>query len=440
MKLAVIGAGYVGLVTTACLAQIGHEVYLVDIDTKKLARLKNGDCPIYEQGLQELLEKNKQNICYSEDVKRIIDQLDACIIAVGTPENIDGSVNLHAVEQVITEIALHAKKDIVIVLKSTVPVQTNARMQQLVNSIKRTDIHLPIVSNPEFLKEGTAIVDFFHGERIVLGGDDEEALVKIASMYTPLKQPIIKTDWQSAEMTKYAANAFLATKISFINEIATICEKVGADVEQVACGMGLDRRIGSQFLQAGIGYGGSCFPKDTKALIHSAGNAQHNFQLLKSVVEVNQHQKEYFVQKVIARLGSLQHKKISVLGLAFKANTDDVRESPAIDIIQRLHEQGANVIGYDPIATDNARLLLPQQVQVTTSIEEALVDAEAAIICTAWSEVVEIDVAKFHVMKNPLVFDGRNCYSLDAMKIQGIEYYSIGRAAMNQKVEVGESL
>ncbi|MDN4495104.1 UDP-glucose dehydrogenase family protein [Ureibacillus aquaedulcis] len=433
MKLSVVGTGYVGLVTGVCLAEIGHHVTCIDIDEIKIEKMKNSIVPIYEPGLTELMTKNMEEdrLVFTANHEEGFKDADIIFIAVGTPENEDGSANLTFVEEVALSIAKTAKKDTIVVTKSTVPVGTNDRLQILINENKLNTIKVEVVSNPEFLREGSAIYDTFYGNRIVIGSNNEKAVQQLTELYKPLAIPIYSTDIRSAEMIKYASNAFLATKISFINEIANICERVGADVEKVAAGMGLDKRIGSAFLKAGIGYGGSCFPKDTKALIQIAGNVAYDFELLRGVVNVNKKQQRMVFEKLVENLGNLQRKKIAVLGLAFKPNTDDIREAPSIIITNELTKAGAYVCAYDPIATENAKKTLDSSIVYAEKLEDAIKDADAAVILTEWSEIKNMDLNIFKSMKYPLVIDGRNIFELSDIKKLQIEYHSIGRSTIN---------
>ncbi|MGY0691411.1 UDP-glucose dehydrogenase family protein [Virgibacillus sp. FSP13] len=436
MNIAVVGTGYVGLVTGVSLSEIGHHVTCIDIDEAKVDKMKNGISPIYEPGLSELMTKNIDRNClfFTTDHREGFQNADIIYIAVGTPENEDGSANLSFVEQVAKDIAKHAKQDTVVVTKSTVPVGTNHKLKQIINTNLVQDVKVEMVSNPEFLKEGSAIHDSFHGDRIVIGSDSEKAATLLEEVNKPFGVAIYRTDIRSAEMIKYAANAFLATKISFINEISNICELVDANVEDVAKGMGLDKRIGNKFLNAGIGYGGSCFPKDTKALIKIAGNVDYDFELLKGVVNVNKKQQALLIDKLNNRFDSLKGKKIVVLGLAFKPNTDDMREAASIVITEELIKQGAEVVAYDPIAMDNAKQVLNPEVQYSENVGGAIKDADATLILTEWDEIKNIDLKLFETMKYPLVIDGRNCFALDKMKDYRIEYHSVGRPFVNKEI------
>ncbi|GAB6462958.1 MULTISPECIES: UDP-glucose/GDP-mannose dehydrogenase family protein [Bacillus] len=437
MNIAVIGTGYVGLVTGVCLSEINHNVICVDTDIEKIKRMRKGISPIYEPGLDELMQKNieKGTLHFTNNHQEAFKDVDVIFIAVGTPQLPNGSANLQYVEDVAKAIGTYVTNDTVVVTKSTVPVGTNKAIEKLILDNLKNNVVIKIASNPEFLREGSAIYDTFHGDRIVIGVEDNETADILIEMYKPLNMSVFKTDIHSSEMIKYASNAFLATKISFINEISNICEKLGANVEDVAQGMGLDNRIGTSFLRAGIGYGGSCFPKDTHALVQIAGGVEYDFKLLKSVIEVNNNQHIGIINKVKERIGSLVNKRIAILGLAFKPNTDDMRESPAIMITQVLDKLGAKIFAYDPIAMENAKPLLPGNVKYTETCEEALTKADLAIIITDWDEFKSIDLSKLEgVMDNPLIFDGRNCFSLEAIENTSIEYHSIGRPVVNPQL------
>ncbi|ACJ35020.1 UDP-glucose dehydrogenase family protein [Anoxybacillus flavithermus] len=429
MNIVVVGTGYVGLVTGVALAHVGHRVTCVDVDEEKVERMRQGISPIYESGIEPLMKENMEanRLFFTTDGARAYRESDVIYIAVGTPENEDGSANLTYLKQAVRDIASAVMKDVIVVTKSTVPVGTNHEIQRMFQQLA-PHVRIDVVSNPEFLREGSAIHDTFHGDRIVIGADDERAAAVVADIHRPFGIPIFQTDIRSAEMIKYASNAFLATKISFINEIANICEKVGADVEQVAAGMGMDQRIGSAFLRAGIGYGGSCFPKDTKALAKIAANIDHDFELLKAVIEVNNKQQRKLIEKAKKRFGHLARKKIALLGLSFKPNTDDMREAASIVIARELVAEQAIVVAYDPIAMNKAKSVLPKEVIYASRVEEALKDADAAMILTEWDEFRQLDLSVYvKQMKTPIIFDGRNCYALDAVKAYGIEYDSIGR-------------
>jgi len=432
--IAVVGTGYVGLVTGVCLSDIGHNVTCVDIDEQKVEKMKQGISPIYEPGLDELMKKNieRGRLHFTTSHQEAFRNAEIIYIAVGTPQKEDGSADLRFVEQAAKDIATYAERDgVIVVTKSTVPVGTNGKIRTWVKQHLKKEIRFDIVSNPEFLREGSAIYDTFHGDRIVIGADNERAASMIEEVNKPFSIPIFKTDIYSAEMIKYASNAFLATKISFINEIANICEKVGANVEDVAYGMGLDTRIGHQFLRAGIGYGGSCFPKDTKALMQIAGDINHQFDLLEAVIKVNNKQQVKLLEKARKRFGSLRGKKVALLGLAFKPNTDDMREAVSIVIARELLKDAAFVVAYDPVAVENAKHVIGNEVVYASSVEEALNGADLAMIVTEWEEIKQTPLELYvKCMKTPIVFDGRNCYPLEEVKRYAIEYHSIGRESV----------
>lgn len=427
-KIAVVGTGYVGLVTGVALSEIGNNVICVDLDEKKIERMKKGISPIYEPGLEELMTRNirKGRLDFTTKHKLAFEDVDIIYIAVGTPEKEDGTADMRYINDVSLDIATNINKKVIVVTKSTVPVGTNEYIQKLISS--NTNIPFEVVSNPEFLREGSAVYDTFNGDRIVIGSDSQEAANIIEGINKPFGIEIYKTSLRSAEMIKYASNAFLATKISFINEIANISELVEANIEEVARGMGLDKRIGSSFLNAGIGYGGSCFPKDTKALVQIAGNINHEFNLLKAVIEVNNKQQLFLVEKAKEHYGSLKGKRIAILGLAFKPNTDDMREAASIVTAESLILAGAEIVAYDPIAIENAKKVLPKAVNYASSVEEALRGSDAAFIMTEWEEFKNISLNMFYKnLNDKVVFDGRNCYMLSEVTNANIDYYSIGR-------------
>ncbi|UYV55466.1 UDP-glucose dehydrogenase family protein [Priestia megaterium] len=437
MKIAVIGTGYVGLVTGVSLSEVGHKVTCIDIDTEKVKKMKQGISPIYEPGLEELMRKNIKlgRLKFTTKPNDAFECADIVMIAVGTPQLPNGSANLSYIEEAAKTIGEHIKKDTVVVTKSTVPVGTNKYIKQIIKNNLTSKVEVKIVSNPEFLREGSAIHDCLYGDRIVIGVEDNQTAKVLEEMYKPFKTPIFKTDINSAEMIKYASNAFLATKISFINEVSNICEKINANVEDVAEGMGFDRRIGRAFLNAGIGYGGSCFPKDTNALVQIAGGVAHDFHLLKSVIEVNNNQHKILVQKLLDRFDrNITGKKIGVLGLAFKPGTDDIRDAASITIINCLLNEGAEIIAYDPIAIEKAKKVLSSEVIFANSLEEVIEDVEAVLLVTEWEEF-KVKGLKFYAenMSSPIVFDGRNCFSLEEGNNLDIEYYSIGRNSIKKE-------
>ncbi|MEH7099212.1 UDP-glucose dehydrogenase family protein [Bacillus velezensis] len=433
MKITVIGTGYVGLVTGVSLSEIGHDVTCIDIDERKVEQMRKGLSPIFEPGLEDMMKRNigRHRLAFETSYEKGLAEADVIFIAVGTPQKEDGHANLTYIENVAERIAEYICKDAIVVTKSTVPVGTNDRISEVIHSRLKADVNISIASNPEFLREGSAIHDTFHGDRIVIGAEDRQTRETLDRVFAPLAIPVYHTDIRSAEMIKYASNAFLAAKISFINEISHICEKVGADVESVAHGMGLDKRIGNQFLRAGIGYGGSCFPKDTNALVQIAGHVEHDFELLKSVIKVNNNQQSMLVDKVLNRLGGVTGKTIALLGLSFKPNTDDMRDAPSIVIADRLAALDARMTAYDPIASFRASGLLPAAVSYRESIEEAVRGADAVLILTDWEQIKHFPLEAYkELMETPVIFDGRNCHSLEEAEQAGVEYISIGRRAV----------
>ena len=416
----VIGIGWVGLVTAACFAELGNEVVALDVDEAKVAALRRGEVPIHEPGLAELVERNRDRLRYVVAMDEVLERAALLFCCVDTPPTYSGDADLSRVRAVVEQLRDDGRR--ALVMKSTVPAGTGA-------TIRRELPGLAYVSCPEFLKEGTAVADFMHPDRVVVGADtgDEWAADAVEELYRPLGGEVIRTDIGSAEMIKLASNAFLATKISFINEIANVCEEVGADVVEVARGMGLDQRIGPSFLRAGIGWGGSCFPKDTIALKQLAGNSGYHFQLLTAVIEVNELQKRRVIGKLTKHLGSLVGKRIALLGLAFKPDTDDMREASSLVLVARLQGEGAQVAAYDPVAEDPARELLPT-VEFCDSAPSALAGADAAILVTEWPEFRELDwgeIAK--TMATPLVVDGRNFLDPATVRAAGLAYEGIGR-------------
>ncbi|WHZ05896.1 UDP-glucose/GDP-mannose dehydrogenase family protein [Neobacillus sp. YX16] len=433
MKITVAGAGNVGLVTAVCFAEAGHQVTCLDTQKEKIEMLEKGHIPFFEPGLESLLEKNHSNgqLCFTTNPNQAYSEADIIFIAVGTPEKRDGAVDLSYIYAAVYTIANTIKKDVIVCTKSTVPVGTNDMIKQIFQQRKPRHLKVDVVSNPEFLREGSAVIDFFVGDRIVIGTDNPETASIMEQLYLPSKIPLLFTDIRSAEMIKYASNAFLATKISFINEIANLCEKVGANIEEVSYGMGLDKRIGTSYLQPGIGYGGSCFPKDTKALVQLAGNVHHPFELLESVIKVNQYQHSLLVMKVKERVGSLKGKKAALLGLAFKPETDDIREAVSLTIIKELLEEGTVITAYDPMAIPKAHKLIGNSIEYTTNIRHALRGADFAVIATEWDQIKHLPLDVYAAyMKEPIVFDGRNCYSLKDVQRYPIIYVSIGRPAI----------
>lgn len=429
MDISIIGTGYVGLVTGTCLAELGNNVLCVDIDKEKIKKLKDGLCPIYEPGLGELILRNRQEgrLAFSESMEEAVEKGKVIFIAVGTPPKANGEANLVYVEAVSRDIARFMKEYRIIVEKSTVPVHTGEWVKRTISLYNNHHIDFEVVSNPEFLREGTAINDFMKPDRIVIGAESERARDIMVELYEPLGAPILITDIKSAEIIKHASNSFLAMKISYINAIANICEKVGADIELVAKGMGLDKRIGREFLNAGIGYGGSCFPKDAAAFIQIAEEAGYDFKFLKVTQEVNQAQRGLFFKKIKKALWNLHGKEICILGLAFKPNTDDLREAPSLDLIRALQGEGARIKAFDPAAMEKAKDIL-KGVEFCPNLYEACRGCDAIVIVTEWNEFRELDLARIKkLLKVPLIIDGRDIYDPEKMKTLGFRYISIGR-------------
>jgi len=421
--IGVIGTGYVGLVTAAGFAELGSDVYCIDIDASKIEALKNGKIPIWEPGLTELIAKNRERMHFSTDIKDALENARLLFVAVGTPPTYSGDADLSAVHAVVD--AMPASDSHALVMKSTVPVGTGAAIKRAFSEQGKDGFRY--VSCPEFLKEGTAVADFLQPDRVVVGDDGDWAGDAVADLYAPLNAPLVRTDIASAEMVKLASNAFLATKISFINEIANVCELTGADVVEVAKGMGLDQRIGPKFLQAGLGFGGSCFPKDVTALKQLAGNTGYHFQLLNSVIEVNELQKRRVMSKLEKHLGSLVGKKIALLGLAFKPNTDDMREATSLVLSARLQAAGASVSGYDPVAEQEARKLIGG-IDFAESAIDAVKGADAVVLVTEWQEFVELDWASVAAaMSGTVLIDGRNALDRGEIEAAGLSYEGIGR-------------
>jgi len=429
-KIAVAGTGYVGLVAGVCFAEMGHSVTCVDVDEKKVELMKSGKSPIYEQDLEELMIKNynEKRITYTTDYKKAYKEAEIIFIGVGTPEQSDGSANLSYVAEVSRQIAENVEKDTLVVVKSTVPIGTNDKVEQFIKDSLINDVKVEVASNPEFLAQGTAVRDTLKASRVVIGTDSENAEKILKEVYEPFNIPIVSVTRRSAEMIKYASNSFLALKISYMNEIANLCELVGANVEDVAKGMSYDARIGANFLNAGIGYGGSCFPKDTKALKYLANQNGYKIKTIEAAVDVNKEQKTMLFKKAAKRLITFNELKVAVLGLTFKPNTDDLREAPALDNVKLLLEQGANIYAYDPVGMENFKKLYPNQITYVNNVTEALEKANVCFIFTEWGEIKEIEPKTYkELMKTPLVYDGRNIYKLEQMKNEGVEYYSIGR-------------
>ncbi|HZN09650.1 MAG TPA: UDP-glucose/GDP-mannose dehydrogenase family protein [Pyrinomonadaceae bacterium] len=432
MHIAVIGTGYVGLVTGACFAEFGVDVTCVDVDEDKIARLLRGVMPIYEPGLEQLVSKNTQagRLRFTTDVSQAVEQSLVIFLAVGTPPKEDGSPDLSFVEAAACSIADHMNGYKVIVTKSTVPIGTGERLRELINARKKTKANFGVVSNPEFLREGAAINDFMRPDRVVIGSRDEEAIAIMKDLYRPLyliEAPFVITSLEAAELTKYAANAFLAMKVSFINEVANLCDRIGCDVHDVARAIGMDKRIGSKFLHPGPGFGGSCFPKDTRAFASVARQYESSSHIVDAVIEVNQQQGEQMLLKIRKLVGKLKGKTIAVLGLAFKPETDDMREAPAIGIIRNLLDDGAKVRAYDPVAKSEAMKVLPD---ITYADDEyaAVAGADALVFVTEWNQFRALDMLRIRdLMKSPKIADLRNIYEPEDMREMGFEYVGVGR-------------
>jgi UDPglucose 6-dehydrogenase len=430
MNICVVGTGYVGLVTGAVFADLGNDVVCVDNDQKKIEALRAGQMPIYEPGLEEMVVRNKDDarLSFTTDLPGAVRQSDVIFIAVGTPSKDTGETDLSHVEAVATQIGRSMDRYKVVVNKSTVPVGTGEFVREVITRHQPRPIDFDVVSNPEFLREGSAIEDTLRPDRIVIGAPNQQVAMTLVELYAPLERPMIITDLPSAEVIKYASNGFLAAKICFINAIANICENAGADVSQVMKGMGLDSRIGMQFLQAGLGYGGSCFPKDVDSLIHTASRFGYDFKLLRSVVEINKERASHLVDMMRKAMGGLEDKTIAVLGLAFKPNTDDMREAKSIEVVRLLHAAGAQVRAYDPVAMANAKALMPEGVVFCESAYEAAAGADGVALLTEWNEFKYLNLDRLRgLLRHRLIFDARNLYEPERMRRLGFEYYSIGR-------------
>lgn len=432
MKISVAGTGYVGLITAVCMAEKGHQVSCVDVDENKIKMIKNSGSPIYENNLDEMMLRNADRLTFTTDYKLAYKDSEVIFIAVGTPEKKDGSANLAYLYDVVNQISESVESDCVVAVKSTVPIGTNDKIEKLLNCNKKDDINIYVASNPEFLAQGTAIRDTLKASRIIIGIKDEFAEKVMRKVYYDYEAPILVMDRRSAEMVKYASNDFLALKVSYINEIANLCEIVGANVEDVANGMGYDTRIGNKFLNAGIGYGGSCFPKDTKALHWLANMNDFELKTVKAAIEVNERQKLRLIKKARKYYDSFDGLTISVLGLTFKPGTDDLRDAPSLSNIPILLDDGAYVKVFDPVGLNNFKKLMISNsvrgIEYCDNINDAIVDADICFIFTEWMEIRNYDVDKFcELMKKAIVLDGRNCYNLDDMRNAGVIYESIGR-------------
>lgn len=440
LNIAVAGTGYVGLVSGVCMSHRGHYVTCVDVDEKKITMMQQGISPIYEQDLEELMSLNEERLSYTTDYKSAYKNADAIFIGVGTPEQPDGSANLSYIATVARQIAETVEKDCLVVVKSTVPVGTNDKVEQFIKDFLVNDVNVEVASNPEFLAQGTAVRDTLEAARIIIGTNSIKAEDTLMAIYEPFGLPIVSVSRRSAEMIKYAANDFLALKISYMNDIANLCELVGADIEDIARGMGYDGRIGSKFLNAGIGYGGSCFPKDTKALDYLATMHGYELRTVKAAIDVNNDQKVLLYKKACKRLITFNGLKVAVLGLTFKPGTDDLREAPSLDNVPLLLAQGADIYAYDPVGSENFRRRFPEtsserggeygkgSIHYVKSAEIALDGANVCFIFTEWGEIKSVMPEDYkRLMRTPLVYDGRNIYDLNEMRESGVEYYSIGR-------------
>ena len=429
MKLTIIGTGYVGLVTGTCFAEVGHQVVCVDKDPEKIRVLKEGGMPIYEPGLQELVRKNvvAGRLSFTTSTQEGVEKSDVIFVAVPTPPLEDGSVDLSFIESVAREVAAHMTGYKIVVDKSTVPVRTGDKVAETIKRYCKGKVEFDVVSNPEFLREGFAVDDFMKPDRVVIGVRSQRPVAAMKEIYAPYNAPIIVTDINSAELIKHAANSFLALKISYINAISVICEASGANVQEVANGMGMDERIGRRFLDASLGFGGSCFPKDLSAFIHISEQLGYDFALLKEVQRINAMQMDRFVKKVIDTLWVLKGKRIGVLGLAFKQNTDDVRMSPAIDLCHRLQKEGAILRVHDPRAMEKARAVL-QDVTYVDNMDDVAEGCDALVVATEWPEFKKLDLEKARkLLTHPILFDGRNLFDVEEMERLGFIYKSIGR-------------
>jgi UDPglucose 6-dehydrogenase len=428
-RISVIGSGYVGLVYCAAFADFGNDVYGVDIDAEKVAKLQAGHCPIFEPGLPELLARNLKagRLRFTTDYKTAVPESEFVFICVDTPSSFSGEADMRAVRRAAAMVGEHLRGETIVVNKSTMPIGSGDLVSSIISQHISGGATFAVVSNPEFLREGSAVHDVLHPDRIVLGADDECVASRVAELYGVLHAPIVITDRRSAEMIKYASNSFLATKISFINEIAEICERVGADVTVVARGMGQDARIGPLFLDAGIGFGGSCFPKDVKALAYMAQESGCHPQLLHAVLEINTDQRRRFVQKLQLHLGDLTDKRVAIWGLAFKQNTDDMRDAPSVDIIRMIEQRGGQVNAYDPAAVENAKSLLPHTT-FSTNPYDAVTGADALCLVTPWNEFKHANLTRVaELMREPLLLDGRNLYDPAEVHELGFTYVSVGR-------------
>jgi UDPglucose 6-dehydrogenase len=435
-RICVIGTGYVGLVTGACFAELGNAVHCVDIDEQKVKSLRNGVVPFYEPGLNELVQRNSSQgrLAFTTSLAEGMADAQFVFIAVGTPPKHDGEADLRYVREAAEQIADNVHRDVIVINKSTVPVETGDLVDAIIRERCTKAFNVSVASNPEFLREGCAIGDFMHPDRVVIGVHDDSSAKQLCELYAPLDAEIIVTDVRTAEMVKYTANAFLATKISFTNEIANICQAVGADIKDVVRGAGADRRIGTAFMNAGLGFGGSCFPKDVQALQHIARNRGVEPRMLHATLAVNAGQVEVVVQGLESAFGSLQGKKVAVLGLAFKSDTDDIRESRSIALIQQLLRKGAVITAHDPVARDNAEKELGDRIAYAQSVYAAASGADAVIIATEWTEYKQLDLVELRAaMSGNVLFDARNLYDFEKAHDAGLRYFGIGRRTTERR-------
>ncbi len=437
-KICIIGVGYVGLVTGTGFADLGNRVVCVDLIEEKIEKLRSGAMPIYEPGLEEMVQRNVQagRLSFTTSYEEGLGEAEFAFVAVGTPSGEEGQAELNYVRMAARSIADNMKDSLIIVNKSTVPIGTGDTVAEIIRNHRANDCEFSVVSNPEFLREGSAIADFMNPDRIVLGSTDRKAAERVAQLYLPLRAPIIITDLRTAEMIKYASNAFLASRISFINEIASICEELGADIKEVAAGMGYDKRIGHAFLDAGLGFGGSCFPKDVRALAHMASVHGCHPQLLRAVLDINHDQRLKVIRKLRDILGALEGKIIGLLGLAFKPNTDDMREAPSVEIAHLLKAEGAHVRAYDPVAMEVARPILPE-VTLCDSPYSLAEGSDAIVVVTEWNEFKHLDLARIKaLMREAVVIDGRNIYDPAQLCEMGFAYQGIGRAVGRRTAQI----
>lgn len=431
MKIAIAGTGYVGLVTAVCLSEKGHEITCVDVDEKKIHMMQHGKSPIYEVGLEELMHKNMAQITYTTDYKSAYESAEVIFIGVGTPPKKDGSANLKYIWSVVRNILESVVHDCIVVIKSTVPIDTNDKVEKYFQEHSKNNIKIHVVSNPEFLSQGTAVHDTLNASRIVIGTDDKMVAKKMLEVYKNFNSPKIVTDRHSAEMIKYAANNFLALKVSYVNEIANLCEQIGANINDVVKGIGFDSRIGDKFLKAGIGYGGSCFPKDTRALHWISAFYDKELKTIKAAIEVNEQQKLKLIKKAKKYYDSFSGLKVAVLGLTFKPGTDDLREAPSLDNIPIFLEDEAIVYAYDPIGENKFKKYYPTEIVYCKTPQEALKEADICFIFTEWEQIKKLTWNDFKLMANPIILDGRNCFDLNEMKQLPLIYESIGRITVN---------